>query len=108
MAKSPKYTDLSDETPGPRAEHIELGSQLPGGLKLNLKSITSGGSPLQRLVATLIATVTIVVLGCACTITLCLVGMHGWTAVSGLLFPPAVCLAFAYGLRPGRLRKPAE
>ena len=91
VGKTIKYTDLTGEDPGPRAT-IKLGGKLPlvGG-KLIMKAKMTPGSPLNRLVTT----VALVSLGCACTITLFLIGVPKWPAAGALLLPTVVYLELA-------------
>ncbi|HUC22600.1 MAG TPA: hypothetical protein VMA73_07830 [Streptosporangiaceae bacterium] len=85
-----KRTDLGREDPGPRAviylphEPFEFETELPvvGG-KLRMKGWFVPGSPLSR-------TVTVVMLvaaGCACAITLHIIGMPIWISAASLLLP---------------------
>lgn len=92
MGKTIKRTDLSGEHPGPRAT-IELGGELPlvGG-KLTMKAKMSPGSPLNRLVTT----VALVSLGCACAITLYLIGVPKWPAAGALLLPTVIHLSLSW------------
>ena len=92
MGKTIKYTDLTGEDPGPRAT-IKLGGELPliGG-KLIMKAKVTPGSPMNRLVTT----VALVSLGCACAITLFLIGVPKWPAAGALLLPTAVYLSFSW------------
>ena len=92
MGETIKYTDLSDQEPGPRAvvDAIELGGTLVG-IKLWLKARMPPGSPLHRLVAT----VALVLCGCACTLTLSIVGLPAWAAAGALLLPAGIYIGFS-------------
>jgi hypothetical protein len=56
-------------------EHIELGGEVLG-TKLKVKAAVTSGSALNLALA-----------GCLCAITLFVIGVHGWWAASGFLFP---------------------
>jgi hypothetical protein len=99
VGKTIKYTDLSGESPGPRAlvdnlpqEDIEFSGELPlvGG-KMTMKATLTPGSPLARLVATL----TLTTCGCACVVTLYLIGLPRWAAASSLVLPIVIYLGFS-------------
>ncbi len=99
MGKTVKHTDLSEETPSPRSivdglpwEAIEFGGELPlvGG-KLTMKATLSPGSSLGRLVAA----ITLASCGCACTITLFMIGVPRWAAAGALLLPAVIYLGFS-------------
>jgi hypothetical protein len=96
VAETAKHTDLSDEAPGSRAvmgEGFELRGELPL-LKLILKATMAEGSPLHRLVATVVIALT----GCSYAITLSVIGLHQWDSACGLLLSPLFyCLS---GTRP--------
>jgi len=98
MGTTIKYTDLSGEEPGPRAavdlpqDAITLGGRFPliGG-KLILKAKMTPGSPLYWLVAT----VALMLSGCACAVILFVIGVPRWAAASALLLPAAIHLGFS-------------
>jgi hypothetical protein len=98
MGTSIKYTDLSDEEPGPRAriDTIRLGGKLPliGG-KLTIRAKLLPASPLYRLVTA----IALILSGCPCALVLFVIGMPRWVAAGALLLPAAVYLCF-----PGRRR----
>jgi hypothetical protein len=98
VAKVIKHIDLSSEDPGPRAalnlpqEDIEFGGELPlfGG-KVLLKARVTPGSPLSRLVTA----VSLIASGCACVVTLSLIGLPAWAAASTLILPAAIYLGLS-------------
>jgi hypothetical protein len=101
-----KHTDLSDEAPGSRAvvgEDFELRGELPL-LKLILKATMAEGSPLHRLIATIVITLS----GCFYAITLWVIGLHRWDSACGLLLPPVVYLVFPLAPAGRKSRARAE
>lgn len=95
MGKSIKYLDLSGENPGRRSfvEDVELGGELPvvGG-KLTLRAKITQGSALSRVVTAAVTTFTLVSCGCACVITLFVIGLPRWVAAATLLLPAVLYL----------------
>jgi hypothetical protein len=104
VGKTIKHTDLSGEDPGPRAivnlpqEAIKFSGKLPlvGG-KLIVQARMTPGSSLNRLVAA----IALASCGCACAMTLYVIGLPGWVAAAALLLPSVIYLCCTRR-RPGK------
>jgi hypothetical protein len=90
MRKKVKRIDLRRENPGPRAfvelpqEDFEFSGELPivGG-KVTMKGRVTSGSSLSST----LTTVALIGAGCACAITLHIIGTPVWLAALSLLLP---------------------
>jgi Flp pilus assembly protein TadB len=94
MGKIIKYTDLSGEEPGARAnlEDLTLQAKSPVLGKLTIRAQTTSGSSLNSAICTAALALT----GCACAGTIFMIGAPVWAAAFAILLPAVIYyVAFA-------------